>query len=226
MSGAGGNDTIADDLLRSGYDRLAAHIEDLFARVDQTRPYYQERMIQKASRSPFPLSPSSLGPRTARERHDGGVSVDTAAFLLQLAAKLCGTTRMSDFDDDGRRPVTAACRLLGLPWSETERAVSQARRAAPIEEVAQRWNHFMRGPDPRVLGFVYSARCAAVPGLVKVGFSTKPNKRMKSLARVTGLPCELIHAQPGTLLHEVALHDIIPGAVYPEWYPATAVQAG
>lgn len=155
-------------------------------------------------------------------RRKEGVYIQDAANILDICGRLTWAGRASsDFHED-RMGFTIACRLTGLSWLHVQYATSHARRFGPYK-AAYEWAPFMAAPDPRVIGFVYSATSHARPGLVKVGFSRNPVKRMRSLSRSIGHEVSLQSYVPGTLLHEWAIHQIIFRQPFSEWHHAEDV---
>lgn len=155
-------------------------------------------------------------------RRQSGVSLLDASAVLDLCGRLTWAGHASsDFPED-RRGYTISCRLTGLGWDHVQYAASHARRFGPYKAAIQ-WAPFMTDPDPRVIGFVYSATSIAMPGLIKIGFSRNPKKRMHSLTREIGAEVVLQRHVPGTLLHEWALHQVLFRQPFSEWHPAEDV---
>lgn len=73
-------------------------------------------------------------------------------------------------------------------------------------------------------GFVYAI--AADNGLVKIGHSAQPKKRLAKISSDASSPCRLIGYVPATREQEAALHQVLlPSRVNREWYRRdTAVQ--
>lgn len=160
---------------------------------------------------------ASIPPRkgAGRDLHD-------ATCWLRIVAPVAFAAGYGDDDQDERRTLMWACRLLGLPWGEVTKAINDCRRFG-FEVSADAWAARMRPVDDRYVGFVYAAQAAGYPEVIKVGFSTQPEKRMKALSRRYGVKINLISCVPGTILHEWALHRLLPYSVASEWYRARAV---
>ena len=65
---------------------------------------------------------------------------------------------------------------------------------------------WVKGPSLDHLGFVYTARVRAFPHIIKIGFSTRPEKRMRELEYVFGQSFDLEETRVGTPLDEVRAH--------------------
>lgn len=152
-----------------------------------------------------------------------GISEVDAAFWLGLCEVLCRPA--DECDHDYRRGWTIACRLTGLSWTQVKQALGDAHYSSAAD-AGQMWSRHMSPPDERYCGFVYIARASKFPDLVKIGFSTNPIKRMKSLSSQTGLETHLLWTIHATMLHEWALHSLLyPGRKMPapEMYPIERV---
>lgn len=157
-------------------------------------------------------------------RRGAGCDVAEARHWLQIVAPVAFAAGYGDDEPEERKTLMWSCRLLGLSWGEVHKAISDCR-AFGYEVSADVWAARMRPVDGRYVGYVYSAMAEGYPQVAKVGFSTQPEKRMKALSRNHGVRINLVHAMPGTILHEWALHQLIPFSVAPEWYRTHAVPA-
>jgi hypothetical protein len=202
------------DQLRSIYD-LTLLVQQLC--VDRMAEAHRELGGPPSSKHPDP-SIEVWAPR--REPTGSGVAVEEAKFWLDHCARLSG--RMSDFDHETRRGYTIACKLLGLGWDNTQRAIGAARTSG-VEAAAAVWAPYMSTPDHRYVALVYVARYEVDRGIWKVGFTTDLPKRLKSLSRHNGGKIIAVSAVPGTMLDEWALHMDLGRCIKPEWYPAEAI---
>jgi hypothetical protein len=145
---------------------------------------------------------------------------DAAARLAHVRAVVDALPMFARGDDEweGRRTHSIACRLLGIGWTYIFKAIQDTRDfGADVAGAA--WCKDMRPADQRVVGSIYLAAAEADPDLIKVGFSTNPQKRAKSLSREAGSHCSLIATFRATMLDEWAIHcALIRKAVFTEWY--------
>lgn len=116
------------------------------------------------------------------------------------------------FADDreyiAKRAFAAGSRLLDTSVGFLR---ALARRAAPpntVEESLRRREeiggsyNFVGPLNPSEFGFVYLARVRECPSVIKIGFSTNPFLRMKSLERQTGAAHVLISSVEGSHFDE------------------------
>jgi hypothetical protein len=150
-----------------------------------------------------------------RPKHGNGIAWEEAVPLLEMTALLLRNG--DDFDQDGRKGQMIACRLLGLFWSAIDGVVGDTVMHG-AEAAAKVWAPFMGTPDERYVGWVYTAEVVGRPDVIKVGFSRNPQGRGKRLAYEEGRPVRILTARAGTMMHEWALHRLIPYAIKPEWY--------
>lgn len=177
-------------------------------------PFGVPRQWRVAARNTF----RAIGPIDRRhERRE--VSFEHTAAWLPMCSRLAYASGYSEFDWEERRAMTLACRLLGLRWSEIEKALSDARWA-PEGEIGVAWSAYCGVPDERLLGEVYVASTKDGEA-VKIGFSRDAESRVRQLSRKLAIPLVLAHREPATMLHEWALHRLVKRDpdLDPEWYP-------
>lgn len=173
--------------------------------------------------SPVPLRPA--GPRFPEYKTikpGVGRPIPDAAMWFRTVAPLAAVSGYGDDELEERKTLMWACRLLGLSWGDVHKAINDCR-AFGDATAALAWARFMRPLDERYVGFIYSARAVGEPSVIKIGFSTRPEKRMKELSRIYGVEIRLVRTLPGTILHEWALHQNTPFSVASEWYRTSAV---
>jgi hypothetical protein len=153
-----------------------------------------------------------------------GRAVRDAADWLRIVAPLAHVCDYGDYQPEKRKTLMWSCRLLGLTWGDVHKAINDCRTYGDAAS-ALAWARFMRPLDERYVGFIYSARAVSEPSVTKIGFSTRPERRMKELSRLYGVEIRLVRALPGTILHEWALHRNTPFSVASEWYRTHAVPA-
>ena len=180
------------------------------------RRYMLDRMEGQEPGYPFR---TNIPPRAR-----AGRDVEDARFWLRIVAPVAFAAGYGDDDQDERKTLMWSCRLLGLPWGEITKAINDCRRFG-FDAAAAVWAERMRPVDGRYVGHVYTAQADGYPEVVKVGFSTQPEKRVKALSRLHGVKIGLVSYTPGTILHEWALHQLLRHSVAPEWYRAHAVPA-
>jgi hypothetical protein len=219
---------VSDNLIASwAHDPLlsfVAQIEDLRAqrKVEHDAMFAS---LPRAARPPrdYP-PPRPAGERLPNRPKGNGVDEASAAYWLDICHRLCRDA--DDFDHETRKGWTIACRLLGLGWNETQRAIGDTSNHSPVE-AARHWARFLSPPDARYVGFVYTACVVGNPDVIKVGFSCRPDSRVKQLSRLEGRMVELVSVRPGTMLHEWSLHQNcrkhIKGKA--EWYRREGVPA-
>lgn len=203
-------------ITRSGLADEMRHTTDMVVSFCRPRRAYQ----LATNGMDHPAGPRFPEHRTIRP--GVGRTVPEAALWLRTVAPLAVAAEYGDDDPGERKTLMWACRLLGLSWGDVHKAINDCRRFGDAA-AALAWARFMRPLDERYVGFIYSARAAKEPGVTKIGFSTRPEKRMKELSRIYGLEIRLVCALPGTILHEWALHQNTPFSVAPEWYRTSAV---
>lgn len=209
------------DAVNVGHLRvLVERIERVEAEMAPQRPFFSGR---RAPTDSLPQRPDwKMGP-SFRLKEGSGVNIESAAAMLDVCWRLCRVGRADDNEwREDRRGFTVACKLTGLGWNEVQKAIADCcgHRSS---DAAVFWARYMSQPDARYVGAVYSAYSPTHPSVVKIGFSTRPMKRMKSLARQYGTEIVLGECVNGTMLHEWALHQIIRKQVAPEWYRTTDI---
>lgn len=121
------------------------------------------------------------------------------------------------------KALALAGRVSGLYGHDVRHATSDIR-ASGRALAAQAWAPHMRASDPKCFGYVYSARADEHPSIVKVGFSTRVDERLKELARQVCSPVRLITCFPSTQLHEYTIHQCLGRRrIGSEWYPRSIV---
>lgn len=138
---------------------------------------------------------------------------DTYGYLAYLAKAL------GPFADDRttftHRAFRSAAEQVGLD-KDFLRSICKAvaRRGSMAAYLAHRE---MPPALPRLMvtplsrdsvGHVYVARVAAFPHVLKIGFSRRPEERMKRLTWETGEDHVLEEAYPGTLVEEALIHRL------------------
>lgn len=200
------------------YNWLTERLEDFRA---QRRREHEAMLGPTVVKLRPPFVPYyQCGERMPRTRKGNGVSVADATFWLDMCNRLCRDA--DDFDSDTRRGWTIACRLLGLGWSERERALYDTA-CYGAAAAAKHWAPYLSVPDQRYVGFVYVAVAPSRPTILKVGFSTQPVRRMEQLSRIEKTPVQAVVIHPGTMLHEWSFHQHGRHPVKPEWYPSSTI---
>jgi len=73
-----------------------------------------------------------------------------------------------------------------------------------------------------MIGFVYFARCVGTDGPIKIGFSARPEMRVKSLSRQVRHPVEMILTIPGDVAVEHRVHGhFVDLHLGNEWFSPT-----
>lgn len=184
--------------------------------MDKQRPAWIAREYAIADRTVGARMPGPNRPRSVAL--DAGIGVKAAREVLDICGRLTWAGKASEDFSDDRMGFTIACRLTGLSWQDIQKAMGDVRHYGP-ERSALAWAAYMAEPDSRIIGHVYSAHSPEISGLVKVGFSRNPEKRMRSLTRQHQCQVILGRVFAGTMLHEWALHQILFRTPIPEWHP-------
>lgn len=213
-------ETVSAGQLRAFIERIE-RIEALEDERATTRPFYQGPRRKWNACKAVPAH-WRVGPKFNPRR--AGIPQAEAGLLLELCARLCHVGYANDGWADERKGYTISCRLTGLGWADTQKAIADTCVVGP-DSAAVHWAEFMGPSDQRVIGYVYSAHSPAHPSVVKIGFSQTPEKRMKSLSRLHGVEINLGTCHEATMLHEWAIHQILRKQVAPEWYRAADVPA-
>lgn len=189
---------------------------DLVVSFCQPRRSYQLAMHGRLQ----PAGPRFPEHRTIRP--GVGRTIPEAALWFRTVAPLAVAAEYGDDEPEERKTLMWACRLLGLSWGDVHKAINDCRTFGDAT-AALAWARFMSPLDERYVGFIYSAQATGERGVTKIGFSTRPEKRMKELSRIYGVEIRLVRTLPGTILHEWTLHQNTPSSVASEWYRTDAV---
>jgi len=133
--------------------------------------------------------------------------------------------------------LLAQMRLAGQVVSEAMALFDLATRdePLPVAQYERRWGwsrsavrRVINGGRPRhynsPAGFVYVI--GPGDGPVKVGFSTNPDARLRSLQNGSGAALSVLHVRPGTRRDEADLHKRLrPHRVHGEWFERQATLA-
>lgn len=209
---------------------FAERIERLHEEKRKALPFADELERLLLERGPVvasrPAGPLFGKPNPDNAKAEPSTLVWRAHGLLGEVAKLVRAANMLCAEAyEGRRSFMLACRILGLPWSHIEKAVSDVRLHG-LDVASRAWATYLGPTDQRIVGKVYVAATASRPDIIKIGFSKNPEKRAKSLSRQHGVAIDVIHDEGGTMLHEWAIHQLLfRSSVAPEWYSASKVPA-
>lgn len=165
-----------------------------------------------------------VGPGHAPYSWIPGVSPEEAAENLRLIVPTLDVAIAIGWDERREaRSIALAGRVSGLLGHDVRRAAADIRACGYIV-AGQAWAPHMRPADERCIGYVYSARADEHPTIVKIGFSTRVDERVKELSRQIGSPVRLITCFPATQLHEHAIHQCLGRRrIGSEWYPRSIV---
>ncbi|CAH1678137.1 hypothetical protein CHELA41_24493 [Hyphomicrobiales bacterium] len=212
MSGAEATSTFAEPTIL--LSKIKNFIEERSPLAEQKK-LFRSRFVTERSWHDVPPP----GPRTSRPPSDqDGIDRAIACAWLRCVSDVSRVHPWGDDWEDDRRGKTIGCKLLGLPWAFVDKARTDAVDYGAAG-AAIYWAPYMRGPDDRYIGHMYLAEVRGDAEKVKVGFSRKPQKRMKTLSRQLGNDVRMIWSIPATMLHEWAFHQIVPPYDLPnEWY--------
>ncbi len=211
---------LADRIDRLEVDYVLQRIERL---ANVSRADRGLRLLPRADgpRNDTRLTPQKIGFR--RSSVNDGVSIEAATSTIEAICRLWNAGGAGDDEPEDRVGKMCACRLLGLSWADTQKVYTDAywygyRRAA------EAWHKHFAKPDPRFVGHVYLAEAENEPAVRKIGFSTNPEKRARSLTRQLQKPISIIATMPGSRMHEWAIHESLLNPRLPaEWHWADRI---
>lgn len=165
-----------------------------------------------------------IGPRHKPISGNVGIPWQDAAANFQLMMPTLDVANVIGWDERREaRSIALAGRVSGL-WGFRVRQAAGDIRACGFAKAAQAWAPYMRPTDERCIGYVYTARADEHPTIVKIGFSTRVDERIKELSRQIGSTVRLITSFPATQLHEHAIHQCLGRRrIGSEWYPRSIV---
>ena len=124
------------------------------------------------------------------------------------------------------RAATAGGRLLGIQNDMVRHRAKMVRRRGSVEAalawleewmVGGAWNVPVLAPD--LIGFVYAAEAIDFPGIIKVGFSRDPERRLKDLQYQHRIRLNLVQAGVGTEFDEHLIqHRMARWSLANEWF--------